>query len=307
MRRWLSVIGLLVLMAWSAVPALAADGQFSTTGRVVVSVGGDETLPADDQADAVVVVDGDALIEGHATAVVVVNGTVTLTGAQVETLVIVNGTANIGPGTTIARDVFQLNGTVNLDDAATVQGDVRSMAVDLAAIGVALGLLGLVLWAGWILVTLVVGLLLAAFASRQVRLVEWVISTRPLHTFLVGLAMLIVPPIVAVLLMATVVGLPIGLGLLLFAWPMLAFVGYLVGAIWIGEWILRKSGRPAPERRPYLASIIGLVVAMLLSLFPLFAALISLWGMGGVTIAGWRTLTARDAPPMPPVGVPLAG
>jgi hypothetical protein len=89
-------------------------------------------------------------------------------------------------------------------------------------------------------------------------------------------------------------------------WPALVFVGWLVGSTWIGEWLLRKAGRPAPERRPYLGVTLGLIVATLISLVPLVGVVISLFGMGGVTLAGWRMLHRPDGPVTPtgyaPVG-----
>jgi hypothetical protein len=160
-------------------------------------------------------------------------------------------------------------------------------------------LLGLLAWIAFGLVAWAAGLALAAFGARQVRRAEWLISSEPLRTFGAGLAMLVVPPIIAVLLIVTVVLMPVGLALLLIVWPTLAFLGWLVGSIWIGEWILRVGGRPAPERRPYLGVTIGLVVTTLVSLVPLVGTVISLFGMGAIGLAGWRMLRQGEVP-VPP-------
>ena len=61
-----------------------------------------------------------------------------------------------------------------------------------------------------------------------------------------------------ILLAATVIGLPLALSTLFFVWPALAFIGYLVAAIWIGEWLLRAAGRRQRAERPYLAAVVGL-------------------------------------------------
>lgn len=300
MRRHLPLSAIfiaLVALLLTAVPALAAE-PFVAEGRVQVSVGGDYTLPAGQSADVVVVVDGDARIEGSARVVSVISGTVTVaSGGSVDTLAVVNGTATLEAGATVTDDILELRSTVTVDPTATVGGEIRSMAVDVAAIGVVLGVLGVIAWIAFTIVTWAAGMALAAFGSRQVRSAEWLISTEPLKTFLVGIGMVIVPPVVAVLLMATVVLLPIGLALLLIVWPVLAFLGWLVGSTWIGDWILRTAGRPAPERRPYLAVSLGLVVATLLSLVPLVGVVISLFGTGAVALAGWRMLRQGDAPP----------
>lgn len=296
----LSSLLVVILLTLAAMPLLAgvaaaadADGPDE---RVLVSVNGDLAVAAGELVDVLVVVNGDARIEGQATVVVVVNGTASLEGGTVDTLTVVNGTARLEAGSTVTRDVLELNSAVVIDPGATVGGEVRPLAADMADIGIAIGVLGVIAWVAFAIVTWAAGMALAAFGSRQVRTAEWLISTEPLRVFLVGLGMVFLPPIVAILLMATVVLLPVGLALLLVAWPVLAFLGWLVGATWIGEWILRTMGRPAPERRPYLGVTIGLVVATLLSLIPIVGAVISLFGLGAVTLAGWRMLRGSPGP-----------
>jgi hypothetical protein len=309
----LTLLFLLILAAAGAVatvaPAIAQDGTATTSiedGRVRIAVDGDLTLPAGDTADVVVVLRGDARIEGTAAVVAVIDGGLTLTsGGVADRVAIVRGTADLQAGSTVTHDVLELDSTVTVDPAATVGGEVRSLAFDLAGVGVALGVLGLIAWGAFALLTWVAGLALAAFGSRQVRSAEWLISREPLKTFVVGIGMVIVPPIVAVLLMVTVVLLPVGLALLLIVWPVLAFLGWLVGATWIGDWILRTAGRDRPERRPYLAVTIGLVVATLASLIPLVGAVISLFGTGAVALAGWRMLRTPESVPMPAMQPPM--
>jgi hypothetical protein len=292
MRRIFPALALLpvLLVLLLATPAAAQGDPERFDGKVLVSVNGDLTLAADDEAEVLVVVNGDARIEGTANVVTVVNGTATLAGGTVTTLAVVNGSAQIGAGSTVTGDVVELRSTVVVDPAATVGGEVRSMTTDFAGIGIAIGLLGLLAWIAFGLVAWAAGLALAAFGARQVRRAEWLISSEPLRTFGAGLAMLFLPPIIALLLIVTVVLMPVGLALLLIVWPTLAFLGWLVASTWIGEWILRTSGRPAPERRPYLGVTLGLIVATLLSLVPLVGAVISLFGMGSIALAGWRML-----------------
>ena len=310
MRRvfWAPVLFLLLLASALATPAAAQGDAERFEGRVLVSVNGDLTLPSGDEAEVVVVVDGDALIEGTARVVTVVNGTATLAGGTVATLAVVNGDAQIGAGSTVTGDIVELSSTVVVDPGATVGGQVRSMTTDLAGIGIAVGLLGLLAWIAFTLVAWAAGLALAAFGARQVRSAEWLILREPLRSFGAGLAMLFLPPIIAVLLIVTVVLMPVGLVLLLFVWPALMFLGWLVGSIWIGEWVLRTTGRPAPEHRPYLGVTIGLIAATILSIIPLAGAVIALFGMGAVALAGWRMLRQREATVPPGAGyAPVGG
>jgi hypothetical protein len=310
MRRLAAPIGALLMLMLLVAPAavIAADGV-TQSERIVLTFSGDATLPADQQAEAIFVAGGNALIEGQANVVIVIEGTATLRGATVETLTIINGTANIEAGSTVTSDVLQLNSAVNTATGATIGGTVRPIVQDLAGLVFFLGTAALLMWLGVALATLLAALALAGFASRQVRTAEAVISTEPLRAFLVGLAMVILPPLLLLLLAVTVVGLPLALSMMFFVWPALALAGYLVGAIWVGEWLLRLGGRPAGER-PYLAALIGVVICGLLGIIPIVSAVVSIFGLGAITVAGWRTLFrggSGQRPAFQPYAAPVGG
>jgi len=310
MRPIAATIGaLLTLMLLLAPAAVLADDEVTASERVVLTFNGDATLPADQQAEAIFVARGNALIEGKANAVIVIDGTVTLRGATVENLTIVNGTANVEAGSTVTNDVLQLNSVVNTAAEATIGGTVRPMAENLAWFALFVGTAALLIWLGVALTTLVAALALSGFGARQLRAAEAVISREPVKALLGGLAMIVLPPLVLLLLAITVVGLPLALSLLFFVWPTLAFAGYLVGAIWIGEWLLRVGGRAEAER-PYLAALIGVVICGVLGLIPIISAVIAVFGLGAITVAGWRTLFhggSTERPVIQPQAAPVAG
>jgi hypothetical protein len=99
--------------------------------------------------------------------------------------------------------------------------------------------------------------------------------------------------------MVTIVGIPTGIGLLVVIWPAVAFIGYVVAAIWLGQWLLgRREGAVLPER-PYGAAIVGVLVAFVIGLIPVVTAVLSIFGLGAVVLAAWRTLRGRGATPQP--------
>ncbi|MFN8622393.1 MAG: hypothetical protein U0869_16795 [Chloroflexota bacterium] len=314
-RSWLPAIPLLalLLLPFLALPAVAQDGSEDRDRGVQVAVKGDVSVAADQRVGVVVVVDGTATIAGETRVVVVVKGTLTmLSGSSAERVVVVDSTTDIQAGASVDNDVLQLRGTVTVDPGATIGGQVKDISLDVGAWATAfagaVAFVGFILWLAFVLLTWVAGLLLAAFGARQVRSAEWLISTDPGKTFVAGVALLVGLPIIAVLLMVTVVLIPVGLVLLLVVWPLLGFLGWLVAATWIGEWILRTAGRPAPERRPYLGVTLGLIVAGIASLIPFLGLIIALFGMGAVTLAGWRMLRAPRTPQPGPGGyLPVGG
>jgi hypothetical protein len=290
-KKLLMLLAAVALLLGLTGTALAADEALPHTGRVLFVTGGDIEVAADEQADAVVVIGGDARIAGTVNTVFVVDGTATVAGATMETLGVVNGSAILERGTTVLGDVLQFSSEIVQADGVTIGGSVKDIGGDVAAFGVFMGFAALAIWIGVGLMTLIVGLLMAGLAARQVRSATTLISTRPGTTFLVGLGAIIVPPIVAVIAMATIVGFPAGFGLLVFVWPAVAFVGYVVAAIWIGEWLLGRRAGSVRAERPYAAATIGLLVAFVLGFVPLITAVVSIFGLGAVVMAAWRTLT----------------
>ena len=212
-----------------------------------------------------------------------------------------NGTLDLQAGTTVLGDVGQLNSEVTQAEGVEIGGSVNDLTGEVAGFGMFIGAAALAIWIGVGISTLIVGLLLAGLAARQTRSATALIRSEPGKTFLVGLLAVIVPPILAVLAMATIVGIPAGLGLLIVVWPLVAFIGYVVAAIWLGEWLLGRREGAIPAERPYAAATVGLLVAFVIGLVPFVSAVLSIFGLGAVVLAAWRTLrrTPATAQPVP--------
>ena len=74
MRRIVAIAAAMFIVMLFLVPvALAADAM-PHSGRVLISTQGDVTIPAGEQADFVMVVDGTATIAGEVNTIFVVNG-----------------------------------------------------------------------------------------------------------------------------------------------------------------------------------------------------------------------------------------
>jgi hypothetical protein len=299
MKKLLVLLAVVALALGLAGTALAADGELPHTGRVLFVVGGDIEVGADEQADAVIVISGDATIAGTVNSLVVVDGTATATGATIEGAAIVNGTLELREGTSVLGDIGQLSSEVIRADGVVIGGSVNDLAGNVAAFGVFLGFAALAIWIGVGIATLIAGLLMAGLAARQTRSATTLIRREPGKTFVVGLLAVFVPPILAVLAMATVIGIPTGLALLIVIWPLVAFIGYVVAAIWLGEWLLGRREGSRPAERPYAAASVGLVVAFVIGLVPVVTAVLSIFGLGAVVLAAWHTLRGVPAAAQP--------
>ncbi len=308
MRRLFALLGaLLFVIALVPAAAVAAD-SLPHTGRVLISTSGDITVAAGDQADAVIVINGTATISGEVGFLLVVDGRAVTQGATLENIVVVRSSAELDASTHVLNDVRTYDSTVNQASGARVDGSVGGIEGDLVGFAWFLAAAAIILWIGVAIVTLVAALILAALAARQVRAAGALISHEPGKTALIGFLSLFVIPILAVLAMITLVGIPVGIALLLFVWPALAFIGYLVAAIWIGEWLLGRSNPGVVRDRPYSAAVVGVIVAGILGFIPVITFIISLFGLGAVILAGWRVFRGGSRAPMPApaMGAPTA-
>jgi hypothetical protein len=296
MNRPLALLAAFALMLGLAGTALAADEELMHTGRVLIATGGDVQVASGEQADAVIVIGGDARIAGTVNTLVVVDGTATVSGATLETIAIVNGAADLTAGTTVSGDVMRFDSAITRADGVVIGGSIKDMAGDVATFGIFMGAAVILMWIGFGIATMLAGLLVAGLAARQVRVATSLISQEPGKTVLVGLLSLVVPPLLAVLAMITIVGIPTGIGLLVIVWPAVAFVGYVVAAIWLGEWILRQRSSSRPTERPYAAALLGLLIAFVIGFVPLVTAIVSIFGLGAVVLASWRTLRGQGTP-----------
>src|SRR5512141_1126090 len=104
MKRLLSALAAVMVLAIWVAPVLAASDELPHSGRVLMAFGGGLVVPAGERADVVFVVNGHAEVLGRVNSVVVVDGTATVTGTTIESLVIVRGSATV-TGTHVLTDI----------------------------------------------------------------------------------------------------------------------------------------------------------------------------------------------------------
>ena len=297
MKRIAALFASLVFIAAIAAPvALAAEESLPHSGRVLMAFGGDITVPAGEQADVVIVANGDADIAGTVNTLTVIEGTATVHGARVEDVVVISGTLALEAGTEVLGNVRSIDSTVTQTEDVVIGGDIKGLDAELIALGAFLGPAMLLFAIGMLLASLVAGLLLAGLGSRQVRAAERVISGEPLPVFVIGLVAAVAIPVLAIIAMVTIVGAPLGLGILFGAFPVLAFVGFLVAAIFLGEQILGTRKEPMAAR-PYRGALLGIVVLQVAGIIPfvggIVTAVASILGVGAILLLAWRTLRQR--------------
>jgi cytoskeletal protein CcmA (bactofilin family) len=126
-----------------------------------------------------------------------------------------------------------------------------------------------------LLAMLVTGAVLLALFPRAPVEAARLVWTRPWASLGLGLSLVIVTPVAAVLMMATVVGIPLGISVLLL-YPVFLLGASIVAALAVGDGFLRligRGGEPTWGWR-FLAFAIGLLALFLLGLIPFLGALV---------------------------------
>ena len=303
-------------------PGPAALGR---TAQPVVRIGGDFTLSAGDEVRGVLVIGGDATIEGRVGGdVVVIVGNARLAStARVEgSLVVVGGDGRAVSGANIERDLFIVGGTIDAPLGFGPQGD--HVVIGLGPINgslqalfpwVARGLLyGRLIVPGlpwvWALVAIVflVYLVLAIVLDGPVRACAETLGTKPATTFAAGLLVLLLVGPVCLLLIVSVVGAPV-VPFVLCGLLVAGVIGRVGAATWLGSSVLRREIGDGLGQS-LLAVTVGFAIFSLAYMVPVLG--LAVWTMLGVFGLGAATLASvcgnereRPAPvPVPAVATP---
>jgi hypothetical protein len=287
----------LLALLLSAGTASAATDHVAITGGAVV--------PPGQTAGDIVVLDGTVNIAGHATGdVVSVSGPIRITGRVDGDVIAVSDRAVLGPTARVGGDLRYGDARPVLAPGATVGGRISNEDWADAANG--WGWVSMLWW--WLAVsvsTLVVGILLVWLAPGALHAAARAAREHVGAAIGWGIAMAIGVPLLAVLALATLVGIPLGIALLLAAIPVL-LVAYATAAWIIGRRVLRNR-----SSSPWVALLAGWGILRVLALIPAVGALVGLVatvvGLGALTVALWQSRRPRAPlarPEAPPAGRP---
>lgn len=309
-RAGMFVVAIVAAMLALAGPARAQavdvaldDAQVVLSGRLLV--------PEGETVGSAVIFDGPAIVEGTvAESLVVFNGRVLITGTVQRDVVVFNGTVVVRDGAEVGGNLVTQETPV-VEPGAKIGGEQRSVSTSGAEFG-ELGFASrLAWWLAYSISTLVLGLLLLLAAPRLEVGVSAALRERLWPSIGIGLAAFLLLPIVALVLVATLIALPLGAFLLL-GIALIYTAGYVVGTLAIGRRIVRE---PKPR---YVAFLAGWGIARLLALIPVVGGivwmLVTIVGLGVILVALRRRPDATQlaqpdtsgSGPPPPYPIPAS-
>lgn len=231
--------------------------------------------------------------------VVVIDGRIDVTGQVSGSVVSINGPVTIGANAQILGDVLARD-RLRIADGAVIGGQVREGTA--FTFRSPIDLLGpFAAWLAVVVSTLALGAVLVLVAPRGADAVAVAATRSPWASGGIGIALVIGLPVLGVLALVSLVGLPFGLGLLL-SLALVYSIGYTWSAFAVGRVLWR------PPRSRWLALLIGWAIVAALTAVPFAGPVVwfigAVYGVGAMTVAGWRARGAggrhRPGGKMPP-------
>jgi hypothetical protein len=290
-----------------AAPAASAQAEEEPDNIVVLT--GRAEVRAGETVDNVIIFDGPAVVDGTVDdALVAFNGDILIRGTARDDVVAADGRVTIADGGRVEGDVVSRHRpVVEADgrlDGSWERWNPRAWSNAASVVG------WLAVWLAFTVSSLLLGLLLGLLAPRAALAVDAAAARGFGPVILWGLVLLIGLPVVAAIVSVTLVGLPLGIGVLL-ALGLIYGIAYTAGA-----WILGR--RVVGGASPIVAFLVGWGILRIVALIPVLGWLVSLAavvvGLGAIAVAG-RRARRRDVaidesgepvwtPPAPPPPAP---
>ena len=299
-RTLLVALALVVAAALGGAPAFASAPSESSSpvvspgpatgsaGNQVVLVGR-LVVPRGQSVGEVVVFSGRVVVEGIVRGdVVVVEGPITVSGQVSGSVVALSGSVRLLDTAQIGGDVLA-HGKVVVAAGASVQGRM-SQDVSFTLSRSLRTVAAFVSWLAVAVSTLLLGLLFVYVAPRALERSADAGRTAPWASAGWGLVLGVGGPVVAILAIALVLGIPLGIGLLL-SIMLLSLLGVVVTAQVVGR-VLVDS-----DRRTTTAFLAGWGIATVLGVIPYVSGVVygasAIFGLGPATVAIWRARGPR--------------
>lgn len=247
-------------------------------------------------------------------------GNLIISGNVGRNISIAGGNINFSPGANVAGNLALAGGQITLSPQATVDGNLTYFSSNPATISQEATISGQVSQnipdrkpkeeakreigalfsfftvASFILAS-IIGIILIKLLPNYFARISGVIVNKPWVSLGIGLLTIIVFPVVFMLLMFTIIGIPIAI-FLAFVLAVLLYLAKIFVAFVIGELILRRFSKNTGR---IWAFLLGLVIYYVVTLIPVIGWLISviaaLMGLGAILIARmnlYRELRAKE-------------
>lgn len=269
MVRWLLLLFVLVVTAGLPVAVAAQDPNLAQREQEFAAAVNDPIMIAPNERVAVVLsIHNEATIDGTVSdLLIIIDGNVTINGVVENDVVAFSSHVILGPNAVVNHITLQ-SSTLDQQPGSQVNGNIEIQGRFFLLEWWSSPVFALIMW---VLITffLVTGGIIFTLASGQQ--FPTFVSATSRHigqNILRALMIWIGVPILAVLIMVTIIGIPLGLVLLMLVLPGLWWLGYSVAGARIGSLLLRPFGTRYSTAKAVASTILGILALQLLILVP---------------------------------------
>jgi hypothetical protein len=268
-------LGLLIL---SSPAAMAQDDDKDHNDLVILT--GRADVAEDETIGDIIIFDGPVNLAGTSTGdIVAFNGSVTVSGNVAGDVFAFNGRVTVEDGGVVGGDV-ESRKEAQIASGAEVRGDVQGLRVERLDDAFAAVRFGL--WIAFTVSALVLALLFVLLFPRAADAVAAAGEARTGASIGWGFLLFFGIPILAVIFLVTIVGIPLGVGLLLVLAPIYG-LAYTVASYWLGRKLL------GPPKSRLLAALVGVAIVRVAALVPFLGGLVwlaaTVFGLGLIYVA----------------------
>ncbi|CAN5313545.1 hypothetical protein BH10PSE9_BH10PSE9_18460 [soil metagenome] len=283
-------------VAGAVIDVNSAVGGNLRAGGATVAIGKDANLAGELMAGGANVV-----FDGHVAGPARLGGaSVTFNGVAGGSVSLAGASVVIGPDARIAGDLLVRSPSAPVVTAgAVITGKtthVRPVDFTPPAWMWIAGLSVMV-----VLGTILAGLVLILFGGRVFAISADHARHRPMSSFLIGLLVVILIPMIAIVLMATLVGFSVGVAIL-FLLPALFVFGHAIAATGIAGGLFIRHGGPIGLGRAVLMLVAGAIIVTLIGLIPW----VGMWAVCIVLVLGVGALARTVGNKLRAVFVPVS-
>lgn len=287
MRRSSYVALTALALAMRAAPSGAQSAVPDTAKDFLLRIDAPVTIAAAESASTVWVIGDTVTVKGTVRReLIVMGGHARVDGNVSGGIAVFNGSLELAPTARVGGDIYLYRSTVARAPGAVVAGRVDSRQ----SLGFGQGF-ALAFWVSMTIVVVAFALLYAAVGGSQLAATASSLLQRPGHTVVATILLWSIALFVAIFGFVTVIGTPLGIAILVFLMPALAFTGYLVTGTLVGAAALGDLRRLPGETHPYRAAALGVLILQVAGFIPFLGFLVVLLasaiGAGALAFGAW--------------------
>jgi len=265
------------LAIFTAAPAAAQDATDDRTGQWAFGANDPVTVSAGETLSTVIGVSNQVVIDGEVDDfLLIIDGDAVINGAVTGQVIVVNGTLTLGPHALVS-DILLFRSEISQAPGATVTGNIETRSNVFFLEWWNSPIFALVVWLVLTLFLIAGGVIFALAAGRQFSVLASAPTSHVLANVITAAILWIALPVLGVIVMLTIIGIPLGLVIFGLVLPGLWWLGYTVIGARLGLLLVRVVNGRHAANHAVLATFIGLLALQLTSLLPYVGGTIIFW------------------------------